>query len=163
MYGRTRHEGLGGEVARRILMGTYALSAGYYDAYYKRAQQVSRWRDGLAAGAPQGAVFGCLAISAQQTPAAAPPHPSGPQVRTLVQREMSGALQQYDALLCPAAPTPAYRLGEKASDPLAMYKGAPGCPPPGCLPAFQLRCVQRFVSHAPAALCHSFLMSPQAT
>lgn len=47
------------------------------------------------------------------------------QVRTLVQREMGAALQQYDALLCPAAPTPAYRLGEKASDPLAMYKGAP--------------------------------------
>lgn len=45
------------------------------------------------------------------------------QVRTLVQREMSGALQQYDALLCPAAPTPAYRVGEKTSDPLAMYKG----------------------------------------
>lgn len=83
MYGKTRHEGLGSEVARRILMGTYALSAGYYDAYYKRAQQV----------------------------------------RTLVQREMGAALQQYDALLCPAAPTPAYRLGEKTSDPLAMYKG----------------------------------------
>lgn len=42
MYGKTRHEGLGSEVARRILMGTYALSAGYYDAYYKRAQQVCR-------------------------------------------------------------------------------------------------------------------------
>lgn len=45
------------------------------------------------------------------------------QVRTLIQREMGAALQQYDALLCPAAPTPAYRLGEKTSDPLAMYKG----------------------------------------
>lgn len=83
MYGKTRHNGLGSEVARRILMGTYALSAGYYDAYYKRAQQV----------------------------------------RTLVQREMGSALQQYDALLCPAAPTAAYRVGEKTSDPLAMYKG----------------------------------------
>lgn len=83
MYGKTRHAGLGSEVARRILMGTYALSAGYYDAYYKRAQQV----------------------------------------RTLIQREMGTALQSYDALLCPAASTPAYRLGEKASDPLAMYKG----------------------------------------
>lgn len=47
------------------------------------------------------------------------------QVRTLIQREMGAALQQYDALLCPAAPTPAYRVGEKTSDPLAMYKG--GC------------------------------------
>lgn len=45
------------------------------------------------------------------------------QVRTLIQREMGAALQQYDALLCPAAPTPAYRVGEKAADPLAMYKG----------------------------------------
>lgn len=44
-------------------------------------------------------------------------------MRTLIQREMGTALQSYDALLCPAASTPAYRLGEKASDPLAMYKG----------------------------------------
>ncbi|PNH02692.1 Glutamyl-tRNA(Gln) amidotransferase subunit A, chloroplastic/mitochondrial, partial [Tetrabaena socialis] len=44
-------------------------------------------------------------------------------VRTLVQREMGGALASYDALLTPTAPTAAYRLGEKSSDPLAMYKG----------------------------------------
>lgn len=44
-------------------------------------------------------------------------------MRTLVQREMSDALQQYDVLVCPAAPTPAYKLGDKVSDPLAMYKG----------------------------------------
>ncbi|GAB4822843.1 hypothetical protein N2152v2_009889 [Parachlorella kessleri] len=88
MYNQTRHDGLGQEVKRRILMGTYALSAGYYDAYYKRAQQV----------------------------------------RTLIQREMGAALGQYDALLCPAAPTPAYKLGSKVSDPLAMYKGkSAGC------------------------------------
>lgn len=49
MYDATRREGLNAEVKRRILMGTYALSAGYYDAYYKRAQQVGRrhWVDGL--------------------------------------------------------------------------------------------------------------------
>lgn len=74
---------MGAEVRRRILMGTYALSAGYCDAYYKRAQQV----------------------------------------RTLVAREMSRALASADALLLPVAPTTAYRLGEKTSDPLAMYKG----------------------------------------
>ncbi|EFJ52345.1 hypothetical protein VOLCADRAFT_86683 [Volvox carteri f. nagariensis] len=79
----SRGEGLGPEVKRRILMGTYALSAGYYDAYYKRAQQV----------------------------------------RTLVQREMAATLASFDALLTPTAPSPAYRLGEKSSDPLAMYKG----------------------------------------
>lgn len=45
------------------------------------------------------------------------------QVRTLVQQEMSSALQKYDVLVCPAAPTAAYKLGEKVSDPLAMYKG----------------------------------------
>ena len=44
-------------------------------------------------------------------------------MRTLVQRELTAALGRYDALLCPAAPTPAYRLGEKSADPLAMYKG----------------------------------------
>jgi len=82
MYTNTR-AGLGGEVKRRVLMGTYALSAGYYDAYYKRAQQV----------------------------------------RTLVQREMAGALDGRDGLLMPCAPTVAYRLGAKAADPLAMYKG----------------------------------------
>lgn len=79
----TSRSNLGAEVRRRILMGTYALSAGYYDAYYKRAQQV----------------------------------------RTLITREMSAALDDCDALLCPTAPTPAYKLGEKTSDPLAMYKG----------------------------------------
>ncbi|GIL94464.1 hypothetical protein Vretimale_664 [Volvox reticuliferus] len=83
MFSRSRGEGLGGEVKRRILMGTYALSAGYYDAYYKRAQQV----------------------------------------RTLVQQEMNSALASFDALLTPTAPSPAYRLGEKSADPLAMYKG----------------------------------------
>ena len=82
MYAASRGK-LGGEVRRRILMGTYALSAGYYDAYYKRAQQV----------------------------------------RTLVGREMTTALESFDALICPAAPSPAYRVGEKTTDPLAMYKG----------------------------------------
>lgn len=83
MYCGSRGAGLGDEVKRRILMGTYALSAGYYDAYYKRAQQV----------------------------------------RTLVQQELVGALSRFDALVTPTAPTPAYRLGEKSTDPLAMYKG----------------------------------------
>eukprot|EP00200_Dunaliella_tertiolecta_P019212 CAMPEP_0202402934 /NCGR_PEP_ID=MMETSP1128-20130828/4589_1 /ASSEMBLY_ACC=CAM_ASM_000463 /TAXON_ID=3047 /ORGANISM="Dunaliella tertiolecta, Strain CCMP1320" /LENGTH=549 /DNA_ID=CAMNT_0049007071 /DNA_START=8 /DNA_END=1657 /DNA_ORIENTATION=- len=83
MYEASRELGLGGEVKRRIMMGTYALSAGYYDAYYKRAQQV----------------------------------------RTIIASEMEGALQQYDGLLCPAAPTLAYRFGEKSKDPLSMYKG----------------------------------------
>lgn len=83
MYSATRGAGFGAEVRRRILMGTYALSAGYYDAYYKRAQQV----------------------------------------RTLVQREMGDALSRFDVLACPTAPTAAYPLGDKVSDPLAMYKG----------------------------------------
>ncbi|GBF93284.1 aspartyl glutamyl-tRNA amidotransferase subunit A [Raphidocelis subcapitata] len=83
LYEATRGAGLGAEVKRRILMGTYALSAGYYDAYYQRAQKV----------------------------------------RTLVQRDMTSALQRFDFLVSPAAPTPAYKLGEKSSDPLEMYKG----------------------------------------
>ena len=70
---------------------------------------------------------------------ASSPHPAVPihyplatavpmQVRTLIQREMGAALGRYDALLCPAAPTPAYKLGSKVSDPLAMYKGeSAGC------------------------------------
>lgn len=83
MYNETRSEGLGSEVKRRIMMGTYALSAGYYDAYYKRAQQV----------------------------------------RTLTQQEMEAALAKFDVLVSPTAPTPAYKIGEKTADPLAMYKG----------------------------------------
>ncbi|CAI7797346.1 unnamed protein product [Closterium sp. NIES-53] len=72
-----------GQVKRRILMGTYALSAGYYDAYYKKAQQV----------------------------------------RTMIRREFLAALEGHDALITPTAPTTAYRIGEKTSDPLAMYVG----------------------------------------
>ncbi|KAK3241282.1 hypothetical protein CYMTET_48937 [Cymbomonas tetramitiformis] len=76
-------KGFGAEVKRRILMGTYTLSAGYYDAYYTRAQQV----------------------------------------RTLVRAEISEALKDCVALLSPVAPTPAYPLNSKVSDPLAMYVG----------------------------------------
>ena len=83
MYDATRGTCIGGEVKRRILMGTYALSSGYYDACYKRAQQV----------------------------------------RTLVRRGLDEALDGRTCLLLPAAPTVAYKLGEKADDPLAMYAG----------------------------------------
>ncbi|GBG60702.1 hypothetical protein CBR_g12438 [Chara braunii] len=83
MYKETRRRGLGPEVKRRILMGTYALSAGYYDAYYKKAQQV----------------------------------------RTLVQQDLVRALSIFDALLLPTAPTAAFRLGEKITEPLSMYVG----------------------------------------
>ncbi|XP_078179696.1 amidase family protein [Carex rostrata] len=83
LYGDSRAKGLGHEVKMRILMGTYALSAGYYDAYYKRAQQV----------------------------------------RTLVQKSFKDALDQYDILISPAAPSAAYKIGEKTNDPLAMYAG----------------------------------------
>ncbi len=77
----TREQGFGPEVKRRIILGTYALSAGYYDAYYGSAQKV----------------------------------------RTLIQRDFSAAFSQADVLVSPAAPTTAFRLGEKLEDPLAMY------------------------------------------
>ncbi|KAL3509000.1 hypothetical protein ACH5RR_028401 [Cinchona calisaya] len=83
LYGHSRAGGFGTEVKLRILMGTYALSAGYYDAYYKRAQQV----------------------------------------RTLVQKSFKAALEENDVLISPAAPSVAYRIGEKKNDPLAMYAG----------------------------------------
>jgi aspartyl-tRNA(Asn)/glutamyl-tRNA(Gln) amidotransferase subunit A len=81
MYRRTRDQGFGAEVKRRIMLGTYALSAGYYDAYYLKAQKV----------------------------------------RTLLARDFEAAFRQVDAILTPTAPTPAFRLGEKTDDPLAMY------------------------------------------
>jgi aspartyl-tRNA(Asn)/glutamyl-tRNA(Gln) amidotransferase subunit A len=81
MYRHSRDEGFGAEVKRRILLGTYALSAGYYDAYYLKAQQVRR----------------------------------------LLAEEFLRAFSQVDAIVTPTAPTPAFKLGEKTGDPLAMY------------------------------------------
>jgi aspartyl-tRNA(Asn)/glutamyl-tRNA(Gln) amidotransferase subunit A len=81
LYVRTRSEGFGPEVRRRILLGTYALSAGYYDAYYLTAQRA----------------------------------------RTRIRREYEQAFGRCDVLLMPVSPTPAFRLGEKLADPLAMY------------------------------------------
>jgi len=81
MYKRTRSEGFGAEVKRRIMVGTYALSSGYYEAYYGRAMRV----------------------------------------RTLIKRDYDQAFELVDALLSPVSPTPAFRLGEKISDPLSMY------------------------------------------
>jgi aspartyl-tRNA(Asn)/glutamyl-tRNA(Gln) amidotransferase subunit A len=81
MYRKTRDGGFGAEVKRRIMLGTYALSAGYYDAYYLKAQRV----------------------------------------RTLLTRDYEEAFQKVDALVTPASPTAAFKLGEKSDDPLAMY------------------------------------------
>ncbi len=81
MYRRSRDEGFGAEVKRRILLGTYALSAGYYDAYYRKAQQV----------------------------------------RTLLTRDFQNAFASVDAIVTPVTPTAAFKLGEKADDPVAMY------------------------------------------
>ncbi|MGH7705391.1 MAG: Asp-tRNA(Asn)/Glu-tRNA(Gln) amidotransferase subunit GatA [Candidatus Dormibacteria bacterium] len=80
-YQQARHEGFGEEVRRRVTLGTYALSSGYYDAYYLRAQKV----------------------------------------RTLVARDFDRAFEEVDAIISPTAPTPAFRLGERSGDPLAMY------------------------------------------
>lgn len=81
MYKDTRSEGFGPEVKRRILIGTYALSSGYYDAYYKKASQV----------------------------------------RTLILEDFRAAWNSCDLLVSPVTPTPAWKIGEKADDPLALY------------------------------------------
>ena len=81
MYSHSRDEGFGAEVKRRILLGTYALSAGYYDAYYLKAQKVRR----------------------------------------LLADEFLRAFADVDAIVTPTAPTPAFKIGEKSGDPLAMY------------------------------------------
>lgn len=81
MYRRTREEGFGAEVKRRIMLGTYVLSAGYYDAYYRKAQQV----------------------------------------RTLIKHDFLNAFEHCDAIITPTTPTPAFAIGEKVDDPLAMY------------------------------------------
>ena len=81
LYSRSRAEGFGPEVKRRIMLGTHALSAGYYEAYYLKAGQV----------------------------------------RALFRRDFDQAFAKVDAILCPTSPTPAFRIGEKVSDPLSMY------------------------------------------
>lgn len=81
LYNNTRSEGFGKEVKRRIMLGTYALSSGYYDAYYKKAQQV----------------------------------------RTVIKNAFASAFEKYDFLLTPTAPTTAFKLGSKTTDPLQMY------------------------------------------
>ena len=81
MYRRTRDEGFGSEVKRRVMLGTYVLSAGYYDAYYRKAQQV----------------------------------------RSLLKEDFRKAFETCDAIVTPTSPTPAFLLGEKVDDPLAMY------------------------------------------
>ena len=81
MFRNTRGENFGAEVKRRIMLGTYVLSHGYYDAYYRKAQQV----------------------------------------RTLITNDFKRAFEQVDAIVAPVSPFPAFRLGEKLSDPLQMY------------------------------------------
>jgi aspartyl-tRNA(Asn)/glutamyl-tRNA(Gln) amidotransferase subunit A len=81
MYRESRDEGFGAECKRRIMLGTYVLSAGYYDAYYLKAQKV----------------------------------------RTLIARDYANAFQQVDAIVAPVSPFPAFKIGEKVDDPVAMY------------------------------------------
>jgi aspartyl-tRNA(Asn)/glutamyl-tRNA(Gln) amidotransferase subunit A len=81
LYERTRWEGFGAEPKRRIMLGTYALSAGYYEAYYGQAQKV----------------------------------------RTVIKDEFAAAFSDFDVLVSPTSPTVAFKIGEKAENPLAMY------------------------------------------
>ncbi|WP_198863523.1 Asp-tRNA(Asn)/Glu-tRNA(Gln) amidotransferase subunit GatA [Bacillus velezensis] len=81
LYKQTRSEGFGNEVKRRIMLGTFALSSGYYDAYYKKAQKV----------------------------------------RTLIKKDFEDVFEKYDVIVGPTTPTPAFKIGEKTSDPLTMY------------------------------------------
>lgn len=81
MYRNTRGEGFGAECKRRIMLGTYVLSHGYYDAYYLKAQKV----------------------------------------RALVARDFANAFQEVDAVVAPVSPFPAFKIGEKVDDPVAMY------------------------------------------
>ena len=81
LYGKTRGQGFGPEVKRRIILGTYVLSSGYYDAYYLRAQKV----------------------------------------RTLIRNDFLKAFEKVDAIVTPTSPTAAFKIGEKAADPLQMY------------------------------------------
>ena len=81
LYVKTRSEGFGAEAKRRIMLGTYALSSGYYDAYYMKALKV----------------------------------------RTLIKQDFDNAFDKYDVIISPTVPDSAFKIGEKANDPLSMY------------------------------------------
>ncbi|MCT2536816.1 Asp-tRNA(Asn)/Glu-tRNA(Gln) amidotransferase subunit GatA [Aquibacillus koreensis] len=81
MFKLSRSDGFGDEVKRRIMLGTFALSSGYYDAYYKKAQKA----------------------------------------RTLIKNDFEKVFEDYDVIIGPTTPTPAYKIGEKIDDPLTMY------------------------------------------
>jgi len=81
LYGKTRDEGFVSENKRRIMIGSYVLSSGYFDAYYLKAQKA----------------------------------------RTLLINEFKNLFEQYDVLVGPVSPTPAFKIGEKSNDPVAMY------------------------------------------
>ncbi|PAD66714.1 Asp-tRNA(Asn)/Glu-tRNA(Gln) amidotransferase GatCAB subunit A [Bacillus sp. 7586-K] len=81
LYMQSRAEGFGNEVKRRIMLGTFALSSGYYDAYYKKAQKV----------------------------------------RTLIKKDFEDVFENYDVIIGPTTPTPAFKIGENIKDPLTMY------------------------------------------
>lgn len=81
VYEKSRGKGLGAEVKRRIMIGTYCLSSGYYDAYYKKAQEV----------------------------------------RELIKQDFTEAFKKVDLIFCPVSPFPAFKIGEKADNPMAMY------------------------------------------
>ncbi|MCI0665407.1 MAG: Asp-tRNA(Asn)/Glu-tRNA(Gln) amidotransferase subunit GatA, partial [Acidobacteria bacterium] len=83
MYRRTRDLGFGAEAKRRIMLGTFALSSGYYDAYYEKAQRVRR----------------------------------------MLVNDFTEAFKKCDVIATPTAPTPPFKIGEKADNPLAMYLG----------------------------------------
>jgi Asp-tRNA(Asn)/Glu-tRNA(Gln) amidotransferase A subunit family amidase len=147
LYKGTRHDGLGPEIKRRILMGTYALSAGFYDAYYKRAQQVllhtCAWHntsvrrqmqrphvllhnENNSSGHRSIAQFDLRrrrSLRVVRYCRTVRYWRAYLQVRTVVREAMEGAVGRYDALLSAVAPSAAYKFGEKLDDPLAMYKG----------------------------------------
>jgi len=101
-YLAARSEGFGDEIKRRIMIGTYVLSAGYYDAYYRKAQKV----------------------------------------RTLIIEDFKKAFSEVDVLMTPVSPYPAFKIGEKKDDPLAMYLADVCTIPVSCagVPAISVPC-----------------------
>ena len=112
MYKNTRAEGFGDEVKRRIMLGTFALSSGYYDAYYKKAQKV----------------------------------------RTLIKQDFEKVFEQFDVIIGPTAPTPAFQIGENTSDPMTMYANDILTIPVSLagVPAISIPC--GFMNHLPLGL-----------
>ncbi|MDA2936406.1 Asp-tRNA(Asn)/Glu-tRNA(Gln) amidotransferase subunit GatA [Patescibacteria group bacterium AH-259-L05] len=121
IYLQTRSKGFGEEVTRRIMLGTYALSAGYYEAYYLQAQKVRTLISQDFAAVFHPSLSSRTPSLSSRTPSLSSRTKRGMTKNGMTKKVSSRTKRGVDCLLTPTSPTPAFKLGEKVDDPLTMY------------------------------------------